>query len=364
MSAPTAAPARSGASYDWALRQPDRALALVEADPATRSDTRIPSPHQVEGFLEPTALPLDPAVSLTAAIPRPRRSRPPRSPASSQTPRPTRIAATAHAGRSSTSQLRPLDSARPAIPGAPPPAACEAALHSLLTRYTTITARLAQQPPASDGHTPAQAAVSDQLAPCHIADSDLEDILFFRQFSRSEIAAVRDGLRVLSAPRGTRLDTHSTLWIVLRGAVQTSLRHGASSYRVRVAGPGRCVGHLSLITHRKPNPQPVLEAELRERAILLEISTERANSILADNKGGARRFAQAFNQDIARALNDADSPTGLEHARAGEHRQPRQPNKATSDTVSAHRAVLVPSQLAFASSHGARVSVAPASNAG
>jgi hypothetical protein len=299
MSAPTAAPARSGASYDWALRQPDRALALVEADPATRSDPRIHNPHQVEGFLELTALPLNPAASLTAAIPRPRRSRPPRS----------------------------------AIPDTPLPAACEATLHNLLARYTAITARLVQQPPASDGHLPAQAAVSDQLAPCHIADSDLEDILFFRQFSRSEIAAVRDGLRVLSAPRGTRLDTHSTLWIVLRGAVQTSLRHGASSCRVRVAGPGRCVGHLSLIAHRKPNPQPVLEAELRERAIVLEISTERANSILADNTGGARRFAQAFNQDIARALNDADSPTGLEHAHAGEHRQPSQSNRATSETA-------------------------------
>jgi hypothetical protein len=86
MSAPTAAPARLSASYDWALRQPDRALALVEADPATRSDPRIHSPHQVEGFLELTALPLNPAASLTAAIPRPRRSRPPRSPASSRTP--------------------------------------------------------------------------------------------------------------------------------------------------------------------------------------------------------------------------------------------------------------------------------------
>lgn len=334
MSAPTAAPARLSAAYDWALRQPDRALALVEADRATRSDPRIHSPHQVEGFLELTALPLNPAASLTAAISRPRRSRPPRSPANSQTPQPTHVAATAHAGRSSTSQLRPPDSARPAIPDAPQPAACEATLHNLLARYTAITARLVQQPPASDGHIPAQAAVSDQLAPCHIADSDLEDILFFRQFSRSQIAAVRDGLRVLSAPRGTRLDTHSTLWIVLRGAVQTSLRHGASSCRVRVAGPGRCVGHLSLIAHGKPNPtQPVLEAELRERAIVLEISTERANSILADNTGGARRFAQAFNQDIARALHDADSPTGLEHAHAGEHRQPSQSNRATSETA-------------------------------
>ena len=258
MSAPTAAPARSHAPYDWASRQPVRALAaLVEADLATRRDTRISARHQVD--------------------------------------------------------------ARPALSGAPLPATCQAALHSLLARYTEIAARLANHPHPSHGHIPAQAAVADQLTPCPIADSDLEDILFFHHFSGSEITDLRDGLRVLSAPRGARIETHSTLWIVLRGAVQTSLRHGASSCRVRVAGPGRCVGHLSLIAHSRPNPQPVLEAELRERAILLEIPTQRANSILADDTTGAKRFAQAFNQDIAGALHDADSPTSLEHARALEH---------------------------------------------
>ena len=61
-----------------------------------------------------------------------------------------------------------------------------------------------------------------------------------------------------------------------------------------------------MIADRTPNPEPVLEAELRERAVLLEIPIKRANSLLADDAPGARRFAQAFNEDIARALDDAD----------------------------------------------------------
>ena len=178
-----------------------------------------------------------------------------------------------------------------------------------------------------------------------------------------QIAAVRDGLRVLSAPRGTPIDARSALWIVLRGAVQTSLRDGASSCRVRVAGPGRCVGYLSLIAHRKHNPQPVLEAELRERAIVLEMPTKRANSILADSERGARRFAQAFDEDIARALHDADSPTDLEHPRPVEHAS-RASSIALSGSASAHRAALLPGQPASASWPGARVHVVPASNAG
>ena len=131
--------------------------------------------------------------------------------------------------------------------------------------------------------------------------------IFFRQFSRPEIAAVRDGLRVLSAPRGTPIDARSALWIVLRGAVQTSVRRGASSRRVRVAGPGRCVGHLSLIAPRS-RLAPILEAELRERAVLLELPIERATTLLDERTRPGRRFAHALNQDITSALHHAAGP--------------------------------------------------------
>jgi len=193
--------------------------------------------------------------------------------------------------------------------GASLPAACEAARQRLLARYLAIASELAPGPHASHALAPAQASLSDPLTPCQIPDSYLEQIIFFRRFSRSEIAAVRDGLRVVSAPRGTPIDTRSTLWIVLRGAVQTSVRRGASSRRVRVAGPGRCVGHLSLTAAaRSLKLAPILEAELRDRAVLLEIPIDRAATLLDERTPAGRRFAHALNHDIASALHDADGP--------------------------------------------------------
>ena len=311
MSAATATPARSAASHDWTLRWPDRTPAtLAEACPTTRSNTRIPGTDQDERSLELTALPLDPRCRpdshdpATGTIARELADTPQR-----------RVEATGQRTRASnTSEVRPPNSRGPAIPGTPLPAACQAALLSMLARYTAIASRLAHQPAASHDH-PVHAAVADQLAPCHLADSYLEEILFFRRFNRSEIAALRDGLRVLSAPRGTRIDTRSTLWIVLRGAVQTSLRHGTATCRVRVAGPGRCVGHLSLIAHRTPSPKPILEAKLRERAVLLEVPIERASSLLNGDALAARRFQQALIEDVARALHDADGHLALTPAK-------------------------------------------------
>ena len=300
MSSATAAPARSDAPHDWALRRPDGTPAtLAQAWLGTRSDPRTSCTHEGDGLLELTVWPLDPGGRadsghpLTATIARELAN--------------TRPQRARGAGSSITSQVHPRGTPGTVTPGAPHFAACQAALHCLLARYTEIASRFVAQPQARPRYFSAQAA-SDPLAPGHVPDRDLEDVLFFRRFSRSEITALRDGLRVLSGPRGTRIDTHSTLWIVLRGAVQTSLRHGASTCRLRVAGPGRCVAHPSLIAHRTPNPASLLEAEFRERAVVLEVPVERAHSLLADDTPAARRFAQAFNEDIARALHDAERP--------------------------------------------------------
>lgn len=285
MNAPATPPAGSAAPCSLEAHEPDPALTeLAHARSASHGDTRPTSKNLRDRSLGLAVLALDPDGQPASAA----RQNGPATPSETCTP----------------------DTARTSIPGASIPAARSAALQRLLARYLAITSALAGQPSASasHSHTPAPPAGSDPLAPCHIADSYLEQILFFRHFSRSEIAAVRDGLRVVSAPRGTRIDPRCALWIVLRGAVQTSVCQGTSSRRVRVAGPGRCVGHLSLIDRKTPQREPVLEVELRERAVLLEIPVERAGSLLDDTARAARRFAQAFNEDAANALHDADAP--------------------------------------------------------
>jgi hypothetical protein len=310
VSALRAAATEPGPPSGTAIHGPDGELTLLgQAWSASRGDTRLPGTDPGDRLLDRTVLVLDAA------------RRPVNGDPSTATISPSRItrglvsdiritrrgARGDQRGSAGTSELRAVGTARTPA-GALLPAASEAARQRLLARYLAIASELAPGPHASHGLVPAQGSLSDPLTPCQIPDSYLQQIIFFRQFSRSEIAAVRDGLRVVSAPRGTPIDTRSTLWIVLRGAVQTSVRRGASSRRVRVAGPGRCVGHLSLTAARTLELAPILEAQLRERAVLLEVPIERAATLLDERTRAGRRFAHALNQDIASALHDADGP--------------------------------------------------------
>ena len=147
-------------------------------------------------------------------------------------------------------------------------------------------------------------------------DSYLQEILFFRRFAPKEIVAIRKGLRILTAPRGARLEAGDSLWIVLRGAAQTSVLRGDVRQRVRLAGPGRCVGHLGLLPDADATPPP-LETTLRERAVLLEIPHDRAHDLLEGDLPGAQRFAESFHEDVVRALLSAEeqlAPPVLAHA--------------------------------------------------
>ncbi len=310
MSALPAAATGSGPLGGAALRAPDGELTLLaQARSTTHIDTRLTGSDPGDRPLDRNALALDAAHRPAGGDPW------------TATISPSRITRELvgdirttrggvpgdQRGSASASELRAVGIARTRA-GASLPAACEAARQRLLARYLAIASELAPGPHASHRLVSAQGSLSDQLTPCQIPDSYLQQIIFFRQFSRSEIAAVRDGLRVVGAPRGTPIDTRSTLWIVLRGAVQTSVRRGASSRRVRVAGPGRCVGHLSLIAARGLKLAPILEAELRERAVLLEVPIERAATLLDERTRAGKRFAHALNQDIASALHDANGP--------------------------------------------------------
>jgi CRP-like cAMP-binding protein len=190
----------------------------------------------------------------------------------------------------------------------------EAAQRRLLARYRAIAAELAgvESSPLSNGAlvgSDAQGVSSSNGdASCvrsnGLPDAYLEQILFFRRFRKAEIGALFEGLRVISAPRGAKVDPSGVLLIVLRGAVQTSLVDGAGSVRVRLSGPGRCVGHLGLV--EGAHPAPKFEAVLRERALLLEVPHARAKGLLAGAGSGAQRFAEAFYDDVVRALLAAE----------------------------------------------------------
>jgi CRP-like cAMP-binding protein len=173
----------------------------------------------------------------------------------------------------------------------------ETALRRLHDRYVSLAAEQGagpSEPPADASGNRALTAYTGDA----VHDDYVAQILFFRRFTAAEIAGMYDGLQLLYAPRCTPLATDGRLWIVVRGAVETLLR--GTRTRVRLAGPGRCVGHLGLSANG--DAQAPIESRLRERAVLLEVPLGSASSLLNGEGPGARRFAEAFHEDVVRAL--------------------------------------------------------------
>ncbi len=141
----------------------------------------------------------------------------------------------------------------------------------------------------------------------HTSAGYLVRTLFFQRFAADEIEGACAGLTILSAPRGAPLSVDGRLWIVLRGAVETLLDRGHSRRRVRIAGPGRCVGHLSLL-EAGGEPELPLVSALRERAVLLELPARRARELMDGDEPWSRRFADAFHVDVMRAVLAAETP--------------------------------------------------------
>lgn len=135
----------------------------------------------------------------------------------------------------------------------------------------------------------------------------LETVLFFSRFSVAEIEELFGDLRRLEAPRGATVPTTAepaALLIVLRGAVESSVRHGGLVARARLAGPGRILGHLNLL---REGPAPIV-SRARERSILLEIPLDRVALIIDRGDDTGRRFAKAVYADVVDALFEAQRP--------------------------------------------------------
>ena len=138
----------------------------------------------------------------------------------------------------------------------------------------------------------------------------LETVLFFSRFGADEIEDLFGGLRRLHAPRGASVVPESeqgrTLLIVLRGAVETSIRRGGLAARARLAGPGRIVGHLNLLGEASV-PAPVV-SRARERSILLEVPVDHVAATIARGDEPGRRFGWAVYADVVDALFESQRP--------------------------------------------------------
>ena len=170
---------------------------------------------------------------------------------------------------------------------------------------------------------PARPSSLDLAGPVVPADPELATVdymrtlLFFGAFNADEIAALFGDLRRLEAPRGAALvaqdERPGALLAVVRGAVETTIRHGGAAVRVRLSGPGRFAGHLGVLD---AGLSPVT-CRARERTILLEIPSERVRELVNDPARAARRFTRGLYADVVEALFQAQRPMARMAARGG-----------------------------------------------
>ena len=186
-------------------------------------------------------------------------------------------------------------------------------------RYESIAAHL--------GVTPAPGAFPGALPEARTEPGELEHLattLLFNEMSRAHITEVTADARRLFAARGAVVLSPGVpppaLYVVVHGAVEVSVRGPETVQRLRLAGPGRAVGHLGVLG----SAPAVAEARARERTVLLELPWPRVQALLDGATDAARAFVLAFSEDVVRALRYAESPVAALRVSAG--RDDDQPN--------------------------------------
>jgi len=200
----------------------------------------------------------------------------------------------------------------------------EIVLSRLRERYAAIGAELADGDPlplVMPARDEQAAAAAHPPPPGYV-----KSLLCFRHFhDEALIDAVIGGAPVLELPAGAVVMTPgasvSDLLLVLRGALDVSIRRGHSARRVRLAGPGRFVGHIGALDGES---SPVV-AHARDPVVFMPLPAARVRSMLRGRGAAPRRFAAGLAEDIARALRQAErpiarvaaEPSALADARAG-----------------------------------------------
>ncbi len=183
----------------------------------------------------------------------------------------------------------------------------ELAVARLRARYETVAAELGGDVDSPASTAPREAGVP--AAPALATPGYLRGLLCFREFcDHEQIAAAIGETTPVEVPRGAVVvaadEVPASLLVVVRGAVEVSVRHGGTAQRVRLAGPGRFVGHVGVLDG---GPSPVV-ARTRERAVLIHLPGQRVREMLREPSAVARRFSAALAEDVARALRQAERP--------------------------------------------------------
>lgn len=171
-----------------------------------------------------------------------------------------------------------------------------------------VCARLRARTEALGGRT-AAAAEPDALGDARpLPPGDLDHLArldFFRGFGRRLPGLASRGAR-LDVERGTLLvdagQRPDRFLVTLRGAVETTVEHGETRQRIRLAGPGRAPTYLGLLDDA---PSPVA-CRAREAAHLFTLSPADFTELIDGHDQLARAFIDAVTEDLVGYLVQAE----------------------------------------------------------
>ena len=136
----------------------------------------------------------------------------------------------------------------------------------------------------------------------------LAGILFFLGLTPAAVMRFTSGLQQLEAARGALVvhegETPRGLLLILRGALETTVRRHERVQRLRLAGPGRAAAHLGVIDEGR---SPVT-VRARERSVLLEVPRERIVQMVNSPVREDRLLTAALHTDVVLALYAAQRP--------------------------------------------------------
>lgn len=150
-----------------------------------------------------------------------------------------------------------------------------------------------------------RSAVTTQMSP-HPRPEELASLPFFAEFESHELRQLLASTKSIGLPRGQVLfeegDDASSCFVVVSGAVEVKVRRGEVSERVALLGPGKMVGQLALIDTCPRSATCVI----RERATLLELSTEEFDRLLEGKSRIGLRFVNVLIRSMADGLRRSE----------------------------------------------------------
>jgi len=151
----------------------------------------------------------------------------------------------------------------------------------------------------------------EQVAPEPDEVAYLSGVVLFRDLAPVTVAEATAGGMRIAVPRGANMLSEGmraeALLIVIRGALESTIRRGDRMQRVRLAGPGRAAAHLGVLDD---GPSPV-DIRAREHSVVLVLPRDRVLELVHSADRPHRTLTSRIHMDVARALNDAQRPHGM-----------------------------------------------------